>query len=120
MSRKQKQRETLSLLESDFHESLIRALVPAVNDSHSQLFLAEAFNQYPILRGRTDSVTDQLVDAAEQIRELRLLLGESIECESSLFVSYCQTFCDVSNENRVGVRKHSASLLDEISSLRRK
>ena len=51
MSRKEKQREILLSLELDFHESLIRALLAAVDDSHSQLFNAEAFNQFAELRG---------------------------------------------------------------------
>ena len=85
MSRKRKQREILLQLESDFHNSLLNALRPAVDDSHSQLFIAEVFNQYPGLRGRTDPTTDKLVEVAQQILKMREELGESGESESALF-----------------------------------
>jgi hypothetical protein len=120
MSRRSKQREILQALELEFRKTLVEALLAAVDDSHSQLFLAEDFNPWPEVRGRTDPKTNQLVDSANRITKLREEMGEPDESEAALFLRTCQSYCDISNANRAGVQKHAAALFDEISNLRSK
>ena len=111
MSRREKQRKSLALFERDFRSRLNTATIEAASDQHSTFFLAERFNPWPEMSGRTDSTTNQLVEDAERILKLRKDLGETNECLASIFLSFCESYCDTSDDNRNGVQKHATELL---------
>jgi len=114
MSRHDKQRELLRLLELEFSSSLNAATVAAIGNKHSQFFLAEEYNPWRELEGRTDETTNRLVAQANQIIKIRHEVGETRDCVASIFLSYCEMFCDASNANRAGVQKHAMSLHEEL------
>jgi len=114
MSRREKQRESLLLLELDFSSSLNVATVAAIGNKHSQFFLAEEYNPWRELEGRTDETTNRLVAQANQIIKMRHNVGETQDCLASIFLSYCEAYCDISNANRGGVQMHAMSLHEEL------
>jgi hypothetical protein len=116
MSVTEKLQRTLDSSEEQFLKKLRKALVEASDNGHSQLFRSEIHNQHSELAGRTDVKTNELVEEANQIIELRRHLGEWPESSSAhLFLKYCEEFNDIGNQNRAGVQKHAKSLLQAIS-----
>ena len=116
MSVTEKLQRTLDSLEGQCLAKLRQVLVEAAGNGHSQLFRSEVHNSHPELVGRTDQRTNELVEEANHIIEIRKQLGEWPESSSAhLFLRYCEEFNDLSNPNRAGVKKHAKSLLEEVS-----
>ena len=104
----------LERLESEFKKQLVIALEYAKNDSHSRFFQSEQHNPYKEMDGRTDKTTNELIDDANEILNLRRSIGESLHSEAAMFISACSEFNAIDNEHRLGVRKLAAKLLEEI------
>ena len=106
----------LDALEEAFQRDLMLALRDASQNSGSQLFRSEEHNPHPELDGRTDAVTNRLLEQARTILQLRAKLAERPKQSlAAKFVGYCESYNDLSNPHRNGVRKHAEALLSEIS-----
>jgi hypothetical protein len=105
----------LDEVEKLFHIELLRGLSEASQNAASQFFRSEQHNSCEVMKGRTDSLTNDLLEQAKEIMHLRKKLGEWPEKSvAAKFINYCERFNDVSNPHRFGVQKHAQALMDEI------
>jgi cell division protein FtsL len=114
MTRREKQYRTLDNLEKAFLTLLSEATIEASEDPSSLFFHSDYYNPWSELKGRTDSKTNDLVRNAQNIIDLRSQLGEPEKCLALVFLDFCKQYVDISNANRVGVKKHALALLKEI------
>jgi hypothetical protein len=83
----------LDELEKQFRVELLRGLSEASQNAASQFFRSEEHNSFEVLKGRTDPLTNDLLEQARAIVQLRKKLGEWPEKSvAAKFIDYCEKY----------------------------
>jgi len=115
VTRKQKQFEYLDALEAEFRRRLIEALRVCASGRDSLLFLASEMwpGRWP--RSIRSAITDDLLQAADGIVDLRRRHKLATEgCLALRFRETCRLHADTDDHNRLGSRRLAEQLLAEI------
>jgi len=105
----------LDLLETELKTLLVPHLQTAAHGGNDLVFCVTAFNPFPELKSRTDTVTEELVDMGAQVLALKSKLGENSEGSIAARICwYCRAWGAADKNDRKSAQGLAQQFLLEI------
>ena len=109
----------LDLLEAELKTLLVPHLQTAALGENDLVFCVTAFNPFPELKSRTDTVTEELVDMGAQVLALKNKLGEPSEGSIAERICwYCRAWGNADKSDRKSAQALAQQFLLEIENAR--
>ena len=104
----------LDRLETELRERMIPHLEQAAKGGNDLVFCTSEFNPFPQLEGKTDSVTEELIQLGRQVLTLRDKLGEPSNGTIAERVCwYCRKWGDTKDSHRKAAQGLAKQFLQE-------
>ena len=118
MSRKQKQAERLSILESDLHSRLMTELESVARGKNTLFFMTAEFRPHDLPAHLLPKGTAELCDLAFEALELAAVLEDQEGAPvATLFQRYVARANNIADHHRPGPTRLAQEMLDELKAL---